>query len=123
MFFLFLLWQTLSQTTYMHYANNSTFPSTNVQFQPSSVPFFHGGPYPPQGQSSSNPFLPQLSTTPYIQQPNIQYASSNEQWRMTSTSSSIEGQSGNNSTGWVGGIGSTSGSVPAPISYEGMFWF
>lgn len=106
----------------MCYANNSTYPSTNVQFQPSPVPFFHGGSYPPQGQPSSNPFVPQLSTAPCIQQPNIQYASSNEQWRLTSTRSSIEGQSGNNSTGWVGGgVGSTSGSVPVPIAYEGMF--
>ncbi|XP_078178300.1 ENHANCER OF AG-4 protein 2-like isoform X2 [Carex rostrata] len=108
----------LSQTTYMCYANNSTYPSTNVQFQPSSVPFFHGGSFPPQGQPSSNPFVPQLSTAPCIQQPN-QYASSNEQWRLTSTRSSMEGQSGNNSTGWVGGVGSTSGSVPVPIAYEG----
>jgi hypothetical protein len=119
----FFLWQTLSQTTYMQYANGSTYPSTHVQFQTSHAPFLHGGPYTPQGQLSSNPFLPQLSTAPYIQQPNIHYASSNDQWRTISTNSSTKGQSVNNSTGWVGGVGSTSGSVPAPISYEGMFWF
>jgi hypothetical protein len=121
--FFFFLWQTLSQTTYMQYANSSTYPSTRVQFQPSHAPFLHGGPYPPQGQLSSNPFLPQPNTVPYIQQPNIHYASSNDQWRTTATRSSTEGHSVNDSSGWVESVGSTSGSVLAPISYEGMLWF
>ncbi|KAJ4781489.1 Hepatoma-derived growth factor-related protein 2 [Rhynchospora pubera] len=115
----FYLPTTLSQTTYLSYGNNSTYPSTNMQLQPSSVPYFHGGPVPPPAQSSSNRFLPQMGTTPYVQQQNFQYASSNEQWRMASTTSSLEGRCGNNSTAWVGDVGTTSGSLPVPISHEG----
>ncbi|KAJ3693919.1 hypothetical protein LUZ60_009399 [Juncus effusus] len=112
---------TLSQpASYISSYSQQTDPNpTNMQFQPSVVPYYHQGPYSSQTQPAPKPYILQPNTMSYINQTGTQFPLPDKQWRVNSNSLSMEGQNSNSTAAaWVRGQGTVSGSV-APVRQEG----